>query len=356
MLNYPLRFISDNLRRSLNIASAPFLVNYSLTLRCNLNCKYCGVSQLENNYAQEELTASEISTFLDDRELKKLDVIVITGGEPFLKEDFTQILLEFKKKTSARIFHITTNGFLPERIIESVRFLKSKGLLINIKVSIDDIDEKHDRLRGKVGSFRNAITSLEKLRGIFNKKEIFIGINQTIYQDNYQSILEVKKIAKNLNVAYLGFVGLKQRALYANSQESNYSLVDLSQAARQFVRAELVRGYPGITKIKSFSELIENAVIQHYSKVQCNLLYNDQAERKRRRCMNLFSHFRLNPNGDILTCSYDIEPLGNIREENYSRILKKQRVKTKLSQVKSCGKCWLGCEVTPSWVSSLCLG
>ncbi|MHB8155109.1 MAG: radical SAM protein [Candidatus Omnitrophota bacterium] len=353
MVNYPLRFIADNLRRSLNIASAPFLVNYSLTLRCNLNCKYCGVSELKHNYAQEELTSSEISTFLDDRELKKLDVIVITGGEPFLKEDFTQILLEFKKKTSARIFHITTNGFLTERIIESVRFLKSKGLLIDIKVSIDDIDEKHDRLRGKVGSFRNAITSLEKLRGIFKKKEIFIGINQTIYQDNYQSITEVKKIAKSLNVAYLGFVGLKQRALYSNTQASDYSLVDLSQAARQFVRAELARGYPGITKIKSFSELIENAVIWHYTKVQCNLLYNNQSERGRRRCMNLFSHFRLNPNGDILTCSYDIEPLGNIRKESYSRILKKQRTKTKLSQVKSCGKCWLGCEVTPSWVSSL---
>ena len=170
-----------------------------------------------------------------------------------------------------------------------------------------------------------------------------------------KSMSEIKKIAKSLDVVYLGFVGLKQRALYSNTQESDYSLVDLSQEARQFVRAELIKGYPGIIKIKSFSELIENAVIQHYARVQCNLLYNDKAGEERRRCMNLFTHFRLNPNGDIVTCSYDTELLGNIREESYSRILEKQMLKTKLRQVKSCGKCWLGCEFTPSWVSSLCL-
>lgn len=353
MINYAVRFAFDNLRRRFNIASSPFLVNYSLTLRCNLNCKYCGVSRLKNNYSQVELSSCEISAFLNDVKLKKLDAIVITGGEPFLKEDLTDILLEFKKKTSARIFHITTNGFLRDRIIESVRFLQSKGLSIDIKVSIDDIDGKHDILRGKVGSFRNALATVDKLRSAFNKKEIFIGINQTVFEDNYQSIPEVKKLAKDLDVAYHGFVGLKQRALYSDSQENDYSLVDLGQEARQFVIAELIKEPPGIAKIKSFSELIEYSIIRHYIRVQCNLLKHDSS--RRRSCTNLFSHFRLNPNGDIITCSYDTQPLGNIREESYSRILEKHKTKAKLNQVRNCGRCWLGCEVTPSWVSSLCL-
>jgi len=353
MVYYPVRFIFDNLRRSLNICSAPFLVNYSITLRCNFNCKYCGVPGLKNNYSKDELTPGEISSSLDDGKLKKLHVIVITGGEPFLKEDFSDILLEFKKKTSARIFHITTNGFLTGKIIESLRFLKSKGLAIDIKISIDDINEKHDKLRGKVGSFKNAVGTIEKLRGIFKEKDIFIGINHTIYEDNYPSIPEVKRMAKTLGVAYFGFVGLKQRALYSNIRKSDYSLVDLSQEAKEFIKAEFIKGNPGVNKINTFSGLIENAIIRHYARVQCNLLYNDDIGR--RRCMNLFSHFRLNPNGDILTCSYDTEPLGNIREESYSGILVKQATKVKIAQVKNCGKCWLGCEVTPSWVSSLCL-
>jgi MoaA/NifB/PqqE/SkfB family radical SAM enzyme len=311
------------------------------------------VPGLKNNCSGDELTSSEVSAFLDDRKLRKLNVIVITGGEPFLKEDFTDILLEFKKKTSARLFHITTNGFLTDKIIESLKFLKSKGLAIDIKISIDGIGEKHDQLRGKEGSFKNAVTTIEKINAIFKKKDIFVGINHTIYEDNYLSIPEVKRMSRSLGAAYLGFVGLKQRALYSDSRESDYSLVDLSQEAREFIRAEFIKGDFGINKINTISGLIEKSVIRHYTRIQCNLLYNHNIGR--RRCMNLFSHFRLNPNGDIVTCSYDTELLGNIREESYSRILEKQGTKTKLSQVRSCGRCWLGCEVTPSWVSSLCL-
>ena len=352
MVGYPFRFILDNLRRGINCSSAPFLVNYSLTLRCNLNCKYCGVSRLKNNYSEEELTYGDISVFLNDGILKKLDVVVITGGEPFLKEDLSDILLEFKRKTPARIFHITTNGFLTDRIIDTIRFLKSKGLAIDIKVSLDDLGEKHDSLRGKPGCFKKAVDTLEGLRSFFGKREIFIGINQTIFQDNYRSIPEVKKIARDLDVSYLGFLGLKQRALYSNSGENDYELVDLSQEAKEFIKSELIKKLPGKSNAINFSETMEQLIIRHYLKVQFNLLYDNVVSRH--RCMNLFTHFRLNPNGDIITCSYDTEPLGNIKEESYSRILEKQITKAKLVAIKNCGRCCLGCEVTPSWVSSLC--
>ncbi|MDD5560777.1 MAG: radical SAM protein [Candidatus Omnitrophica bacterium] len=354
MIQYPARFLLDNLRRVLNIPSAPFLVNYSLTFRCNLDCKYCGVSRLKDNYAKEELTSLEISGFLEDKKLSKLEAIIISGGEPFLKDDFEQILLEFKKKTNARLFHITTNGFLTDRIRDTLRFLKSKGLRFDIKVSIDDIDEKHDKLRGRGGSFRKAVDTLQKLRSVFKKEDIFIGVNQTIYEDNYQSIPEVKKIAHDFNAAYFGFVGLKQRALYSNNGRNDYSLVDLSQEAKEFVSEQLIKeDYPGKVKWNNSSAWIEKITINHYLRGQLNLLYNKN--KMYHRCMNLFSHFRLNPNGDIVTCSYDTEALGNIRVESYSEILKKQKTKEKISKVKNCGACWLGCEITPSWVSSLCL-
>jgi len=61
----------------------------------------------------------------------------------------------------------------------------------------------------------------------------------------------------------------------------------------------------------------------------------------------------MNPNGDIVTCSYDLDVLGNIKMECYSDILNKQETKNKLEKIKGCGKCWLGCEVSPNWVSSL---
>jgi len=352
MIQYPVRFCLDNLRRAINIPSKPFLINYSLTFRCDFKCKHCGVWSLENNYAQEELSASEVSRFLDDKSLKKLAVIVITGGEPFLKEDLVEILLEFKKKTIARIFHITTNGFLTEKIIESVFFLKSRGVNLDLKISIDDIGLRHDELRGKDESFQKAVNTITRLRSAFGKKDLFIGINQTIYEENYKSIPKVKKLACELGVVYFGFIGLKQRALYSNIGESDFGLTDLSNEAKVFISEELTKDYSKKILLNNFSETMERVVIKHYIKGQLKLL-ND--EMFKHRCMNLFSHFRLNPNGDILTCSYDIDSLGNIKQECYSSILKKRKTITRLNKIKNCGKCWLGCEVTPSRVASLFL-
>ena len=350
MIRYPLRFCLDNLRRAINIPSKPFLINYSLTFRCGFKCKHCGVWGLENDYAQEELRASEVSRFLGDKSLKQLGVIVITGGEPFLKDDFVEILLEFKQKTAARIFHITTNGFLTEKIIESVRFLKSRGVNLDLKISIDDIGLRHDELRDKEDSFKKAVNTITKLRSAFGKKDLFIGINQTIYEENYKSIPLVKKLACELEVAYFGFIGLKRRALYSNKKESDFGLTNLSNSAKLFISEELVNGYSGRMSLNNFSEIMESIVIKHYIKGQLDLLNNKML---RHRCMNLFSHFRLNPNGDILTCSYDTDVLGNLRQESYSSILKKPKSLAKLNKVKNCGKCWLGCEVTPSRAASL---
>lgn len=352
MIQYPIRFFLDNLRRGLKVSSSPFLINYSITLRCNLQCKYCGVSGLDNNYAQEELSAAEIARFLEDKMLKKIDVVVITGGEPFLKEDIEDILLEFKKKVNAKIFHITTNGFLTEKIVNAIRFLKSKGIKIDLKISIDDIGQRHDELRGKLGSFQNALNTIQKLRRIFSRNEVFIGLNQTIYEDNYRSIPEVRRLSKELDIAYFGFIGLKKRALYSGGKESDYGLTDLSIEAGEFIRKEFVRGFLAGIMLNNFSETIEQIIIRRYTNGQLKLMHQ---KKMKHRCMNLFSHFRLNPNGDILTCSYDIEPLGNVKLEDYSQIMRKSNTKDKLSKVKGCGKCWLGCETTPSMVSSLFL-
>ncbi len=352
MIQYPARFCLDNIRRAINVPSKPFLINYSLTFRCDFKCKHCGVWCLKNNYAQEELSASEVSRFLDDKSLKQLGVIVITGGEPFLKKDFVEILLEFKKKTTARIFHITTNGFLTEKIIDAVFFLKSRGVNLDLKISIDDIGLRHDELRGKGESFKKAVNTITKLRSAFGKKDLFIGINQTIYEENYKSMPLVKKLAYELGVVYFGFIGLKQRSLYSNNKESNFALTNLSNQAKLFLKKELVNGYSGRMSLNNFSETMETIVIKHYIKGQWDLLNNKILKH---RCMNLFSHFRLNPNGDILTCSYDTDVLGNLKQECYSSILKQPKTLAKLNKIKHCGKCWLGCEVTPSRVASLFL-
>jgi MoaA/NifB/PqqE/SkfB family radical SAM enzyme len=198
-----------------------------------------------------------------------------------------------------------------------------------------------------------AIRTMDRLRSLIRNKGMFLGINQTVYADNFKSIPEVKKIAAEFGAEYLGFVGLKNRPLFSDSGDCDFSLVDLDREARDFVVEELGNCRRKHVFSGGLSNCLETLIIGHYVRGQLDLLRNRLI---RHRCMNLFTHFRLNPNGDIMTCSYDTEVLGNIRLDSYSGIMAKQTTKKKLRKVKSCGKCWLGCEVSPSWVSSLCLG
>lgn len=351
LIAYPFRFMMSNVKRCFNMPSKPYLLNYSITFRCNLGCEYCGVSELKNNYAEDELSAKDISLFLKDKMLKNLKVIAVTGGEPFLKDDFNEIILEFQRKVSPYVFHVTTNGFLTDKIVESIKFLKAQGVNIEIKVSIDDIADKHDVLRNRKGSFNNAIDTIQRLRRLFSEKELFIGINQTIFAQNYNSIPEVKKLAKSFCVAYRGFIGLKKRPLYTGDRQADYGLVDLSAQAKDYIKENINHILNWRSYRNNRLRFIEDIVLQNYIKGQIRLLGNNKV--CRHICMCLFTHFRINPNGDVVTCSYDLDVLGNVRKEKYSAILNKKEAKIKFEKVKKCGKCWLGCEVSPNWVSSL---
>jgi len=351
LINYFFRFLADNIRRLRNRPSEPFLLNYSITFRCNLDCKYCGIGRMENNYAGEELSLADISRFLSDPMLKKLKIAVISGGEPFLRDDFNDIMLEFQKKVAPQIFHITSNGYLTGRIIDSVRFLKKHGLNIELKLSIDDIGDKHDVLRNKSGCFDRVVDTAQKLRSFFHKNELYIGINQTIFEENYRSILEVKKLAHSLDAAHVGFIGLQKRPLHSGAAGADYGLVKLSTEVREYLMANLKDIYNWRSYFTNNSKFSEEVILKHYIKGQVELLKG--AKLAPYNCMSLFSYFRLNPNGDVITCSYDLDRLGNVKLESYSSILAKEITKDKLMKVKKCGRCWLGCEVSPSWVSSL---
>jgi MoaA/NifB/PqqE/SkfB family radical SAM enzyme len=99
--------------------------------------------------------------------------LILTGGEPFVREDILDIALLFSNG-SARAEQLTvpTSGFYPKRVVEFAKgFLESgKSAVLEIQLSIDGPKDVHDSIRGK-GSFDNLmetwsfLNSLKKQRG-----------------------------------------------------------------------------------------------------------------------------------------------------------------------------------------------
>ncbi|MFH1460423.1 MAG: radical SAM protein [Candidatus Omnitrophota bacterium] len=130
-------------------------VNFSVTSRCNLNCKYCWrgeISKNNNHNFPDEMKLVQIKkAFHNLRELYA-EVINITGGEPLVREDISEIIRAGLKDNLW--VSLTTNGVLLTQRLKEIDEVK---LLI---VSLDGKKESNDSLRGE-GTFLKVIKGIE---------------------------------------------------------------------------------------------------------------------------------------------------------------------------------------------------
>ena len=69
----------------------PFMVSYSITTKCNLKCKHCYSSSVEQA-APDELSTEEAFKLVDDLSRWGIGLLIIDGGEPLCREDLLDIL------------------------------------------------------------------------------------------------------------------------------------------------------------------------------------------------------------------------------------------------------------------------
>ncbi|MDD5085749.1 MAG: radical SAM protein [Candidatus Omnitrophica bacterium] len=157
----------------------PIKVTQYITLRCNLDCEYCG----RKNISVEELSTDEVKFYI--REFRKLGTLFwsFNGGECLLREDIGE-LINYAKEQCLKC-NIVTNGVLVPRKIES---LKKLDLVVT---SIDGPEDVQDKIRGK-GIFKKNIEALDVLA----RNKIKTVIVTTISNENIDKLDEVLKLAQ----------------------------------------------------------------------------------------------------------------------------------------------------------------
>jgi len=90
----------------------PMSFELELTARCNNDCRHCYINLPagDKEAQQKELTIDQISHIADQAvELGALWCL-LTGGEPLLREDFSDVYLLLKKK--GLLMSVFTNAYL----------------------------------------------------------------------------------------------------------------------------------------------------------------------------------------------------------------------------------------------------
>lgn len=174
------------------------LFQWHITDLCNQNCTHCyGDHNRSEGLELDQLLIilEQYKDFLLNQGKKIRGQINITGGEPFLKEDFFKLLEEFSKNAHLFRFAILSNGILIDNEIAK----DLKKLNVNfVQISLDGDEKHHDNIRGK-NSFQKTINGLKNLQ----KAEVKSMVSFTALKSNYKSFSDVYEICKKLKVDIL---------------------------------------------------------------------------------------------------------------------------------------------------------
>lgn len=103
--------------------------------------------------------------------------VLITGGEPFLREDIFEILRIFKEAAPDTQLSLNTNGTRPGFILETVRLFFSRGWEpLGLSVSLDGPDPIHNAMRGSICAHR----AIETLNGLRRLKSVFPRLHLSV--------------------------------------------------------------------------------------------------------------------------------------------------------------------------------
>lgn len=115
---------------------APNSIDFHITIRCNLACPHCNLyERIKNERYDPELSTEEWFYIQDELDKNGCMQILITGGEPFLRDDLFDVI-DYAIDNTYLFVVINTNGILwtEERVKEFVQKAKDRGEII---ISLD---------------------------------------------------------------------------------------------------------------------------------------------------------------------------------------------------------------------------
>lgn len=338
--------IKSIISKKIGLHPHPHFVTYFATWRCNCKCVFCDVWK-KIATKSEELSVEELSRIFSG--FSELDVLRITGGEPFLRNDLHSIVNEINDACRPSIIHITSNGMLTGKIISTMENVLCKNK-VHIKISIDEIGSEHDSIRGVVGVYDRAVETVHELVALARHSPGFtVGINQAIARpEALRAYEELKRRFMPLGVKVYPVIAHKAgNALYgkdAHGKATNmrfepygdFSKDELSNCLNTFYKDSLKNG--------CFSEKI---VDRYYQRGLRNRLLLGK-NKPHPKCVALADHLRILPNGDIPICYFNDKVVANLRQAPWTQSRQEVAVKNARQWVNTCPGCWESCEVVPS--------
>jgi len=198
----------------------PALAEIAVTDKCNLSCVHCYVVKEKKPIMSLQM----IKNVIDQLEQAGCFFLTFTGGEPFLRKDFLDILNYAQNKKFS--IDILSNGTLiTPKIAKKLAKIKINRIQISIYSAIPKI---HNSITGKNNSFKKSKKAIKLLHN--NKIKVHLAC--LVMSLNFLSYKTVKKLAKKMGVK--SSVAYPVRARH-NGKKDTYRLRLNEKQLKQFI-------------------------------------------------------------------------------------------------------------------------
>ena len=282
----------------------------AVTYRCNSRCKMCYTWKYPSK-KEDEIRPGNLFS------LPKMVRLNITGGEPFLKEDLSDILEVVKKKAKRVV--ISSNGLLTKKALD----VMSKNRDVGIRISIDGIGETHDNIRGVKGAFKKAMETLQGLKALDIKD---LGIAVTVSDKNAKDLVALYRFAKENGVELA--TAILHNAYYFHKIDNIIVNKDQVQIGLQGLIAEFLKS----SRPKDwFRAYFTQGLIDHMNGQQRSM-----------KCSMGTDSFFIDPIGNVRPCNVLNHAFGNIRDKTFKEIWDSPEAQEARRKVDECNyNCWM---------------
>lgn len=269
-------------------------VRIAVTDRCNLRCFYCmpegGIKYLPK---KELLSFEEIVRIVNLLASQGVSKVRFTGGEPFVRKDFMDLVKKVSAIPGITNIHLTTNGVLTAPYVKE---LKSAGVK-SVNLSLDTIN----RERFKEITRRDEFDKVMETFQLLLENDIRVKINAVVMDGkNTEDILPLVELTR-LHPVSVRFI----EEMPFNGEGSHYPTLNWTyKKIVEHIRSE----YPSLTKLEdeAHSTSYNYSINDHAGDVGVIAAFS-------RTFCGTCNRIRITAQGVLKTCLYD-EGVLNIRD------------------------------------------
>lgn len=180
-----------NIARGVIFKDRPFYVQYYILSRCNLNCHQCNIVEANSDLVDASLETVEM--IADNLKRIGAGVVLLTGGEPFLRKDLPDIVRILRSRGLDP--RLQTAGFSTTR--DQLIACREAGAS-DINISLDSlVAEKQDYINGSIsGSWLRAVETIVNAGEIFDSPKRICAFGTVISRMNHMEVPAIVEFAE----------------------------------------------------------------------------------------------------------------------------------------------------------------